>query len=114
MQDMVHMANTSFSTLQLRAEQKFIFGTRWDEGGNYKLRVCSVVDGKVRVLLGDMDHGHEDASVFEIGKGGVWRVRKGERCEVMAIDPDVEGDGKGKGKAIGGRIIASAFVVGIE
>ncbi|KAK0123912.1 hypothetical protein ONS95_008903 [Cadophora gregata] len=43
------------------------------------LKICSVAKGRVRVLLGG------GSKSFEIGEGGMWRVRGGEKCVVANV-----------------------------
>ncbi|KAE8447847.1 hypothetical protein EG329_010076 [Mollisiaceae sp. DMI_Dod_QoI] len=103
----IHISHTAFSTLYLSSGEKVVLGSNPDEGGKWKLRICSVAEGSVRVLLGGEKDG-EEVTGFEIGKGGMWRVREGERCEVEAVEGD------GNGKVGGGRIVAMVFIVGVE
>jgi len=39
--------------------------------------LCAVVEGRVKVKLG-----RESQQMFGISKGGVWRIRGGDECEV--------------------------------
>lgn len=73
-----------------------------DDEDEWKLKVCSVTEGRVRVDLGGVEE--IEGTVFEIGKGGMWRIRVGERCEVRALGEDEEGENDG----------ASIFIVGVE
>lgn len=70
------------------------------------LRICTVAEGRVRVLLGKHDKTAE-AIFFEIGKGGIFRVRVGEKCEVCAVEGD-------EVKVRNGRMAATIFIVGVE
>jgi hypothetical protein len=69
------------------------------------MRICVVVEGRVKVVL---HHGaDEEMVIFEIGKGGLWRVKGGETCEVHAIDA-------GKGKQKEGTPIVLIHVFGVQ
>ncbi|CZR56513.1 uncharacterized protein PAC_06402 [Phialocephala subalpina] len=103
----IRVSHTAFSTHHLESGETLVLGGSPEEGGKYKLRICIVAEGRVHCFLGAHDKNSEVATFFEIGKGGMFRVRVGEKCEVAAVDGDEVRVGNG-------GIVAIVFIVGVE
>ncbi|CAD6449804.1 ea8f093d-25fc-404d-ac15-b37ea0cac454 [Sclerotinia trifoliorum] len=69
----INVAGVNFNTIYLKSRETIVLKDK-----NNGLQVCSVAQGSIWVSLG--------TEKFRISKGGMWRVREGEKCSVKNQD----------------------------
>ncbi|KAF7866791.1 hypothetical protein EAF04_005633 [Stromatinia cepivora] len=69
----INVAGVNFNTYHLKNRETFVLKDK-----SNGLQVCSVAQGSIWVSLG--------TEKFRISKGGMWRVREGEKCSVKNQD----------------------------
>lgn len=79
----IQISNTRFQFHDLRSKEGWVASSSNDDETNYempedrgkwKLKLCTVIRGRVRIKIGKED--------FLMGKGGVFRVKSGENCVI--------------------------------
>ena len=74
----IKISNTTFQVHNLRHNEGWVVSSAEREigsdGKDFKLKICTIISGRVQVRLGK--------NGFGVGKGSVFRVRSGEECVV--------------------------------
>ena len=74
----IKISNTTFQVHNLRHNEGWVVSSAEREissdSKDVKLKICTIISGRVQIKLGN--------NAFGVGKGSVFRVRSGEECVV--------------------------------
>ena len=73
----MHIGNSVFTIVSIEPGKEHKFG----DDKTFTLRMCSVASGRFGVTLGKLG--------FDIGVGGMWRIKSREYCAVKNVGKDV-------------------------